>query len=138
MRDYKPIDYQQKKKEYVQLLLKNAFELITTDMFGIISEKIKSAAKEQKMINSEQLEQVRKDFKDKFLDSNKYGKSLARLQDTEMTLSDLMGELVKLDLQFEAFKEESLSNLKLEDVTYESIKDFLIREIANERIDDFE
>lgn len=138
MEDYKPIDYQQKKKEYVQLLLKNAFKLITTDMFGIISEKIKSAAKECKMINPEQFEQVKKDFRKKFIDSDKYDKSLAKLQDTEMTLSDLMDELLKLDLQFKKFKEESLSNLKLEDVTYESVIDFLMREIANEQADKFD
>ena len=138
MEDYKEIDYQQKKKDYAQLLLKNAFELITTDMFGAIAEKTKEAAEERKVINFEQFMQVRKDFSEKFIESDEYHKILSRLQSTDMTLSDLIGELIALGLQFETFKKKSLSKIQFEDITYENIKKVLMSKFANERADEFE
>lgn len=138
MEDYKEIDYQQKKKDYAQLLLKNAFELMATDMFGAISEKIKQSAKERKMINLEQFQQVRKDFIDKFIESNKYGEILSRLETTEMTLSDLIGELNALGLKFEVFKKRSLSKLKLENFNFENIEKVFMSKIVNGKIDELE
>ena len=138
MEDYKEIDYQQKKKDYAQVLLKNAFELITTDMFGAIAEKIEEAAEERKVINFEQFMQVRKDFSEKFIESDKYHKILSRLQSTDMTLSDLIGELNALGLKFEVFKKRSLSKLKLENFTFENIEKVFMSKIVNGKIDELE
>lgn len=111
MEDYKEINYQERKEDYAKLLLKNAFELIITDMLGAIAEKTKEAAKERKVINFEQFEQVRKDFREKFIDSDKYGKIMSRLENTDITLSDLIGELITLGMKFEMFKKKSLSKI---------------------------